>query len=533
MLLVLSVDEVSAQTSTPLPGFPTPSPGATATPVGGVPASGVTFDFRVGSAGFTSLFGSQVVALGFQTNNEIMDLKGGYDMVNVSQIVLHYSSNADFEVGLELCESDCLGEDPIVYFLYDLELEGCPSGCEYVYSIPSETIGKIKFGFQALALGEPYDDVFVVSSIDVVFESGAVDYDLDGDCPILSPEQIDLLDPFYFASCSRCFVEPTPYRDNEIPTAALPVTRTVNPTLQGTYSIPVISSGTPMTTTPIVVVPAFATATPAPTNTPMFTATPQYDVITYNFRGSNAAGWVGAPWGGDDGTLGADGWMSVYAAVNREYIQINRSASILGVTALTVVYSVPSSLVGGLHFDIFSTNGASILAVPKSDNVTAVGDDLTYTWLFTPAYDFSTGIGINGYSGIVGASDPWYLHEVQIQTSDIVTATPAPTSTPHPTGVAWVPTFEAPDTDCSIASFRDDTPIADFPTNFTVVDYGCYTIVPEVSITLADPDIEINGLSLCITWFQLPLITFLGIAATLDWLLIALAVYLVAMLMRI
>lgn len=543
MLLLLSVDEAKAQTSTPLPGFPTASPGATPTPGGGLSTNSVTFDFRVGEAGFSSLFGSQVVALGFQTNNEIMDLKGGYGMIDVSQIVLNYNSNAAFEVGLELCESDCLGDDPIVYFLYDLELAACPAGCEYVYSIPNETIGKIKFSMQSVAVGEPYEDVFVVSSIDVVFERGVFDYDLEADCPILSPEQIDQLDMLYRSRCSRCFAEATPQRSNSIPTVAIN-TPTVNPSMTTTFDFPVMVSGTPMTRTPIFAVPGGGLYTP--TFTPFPTSTPGGSSCLNNGGAGGEGDWLAVAFHTTlpyTGSYVGGQWEGVFApGTDAKLLRVRRAWDGSEITTIRVYVSYDSTLssssnalICGIYINasLGSLDTGTALS-PTFSNIHPAADEGYFCDYFNAGgLDGVTSIDIATSAFSNGSDGHTIIESIEICGLLPGTMTPIPTSTPHPTGVAWIPTPDLESGDCSVISLRDDTPIAEFPTNFTVVDYGCYTIVPEVEITLADPDIIIDGLSICVTWFQLPLITFLGIAATLDWLLIALSVWLIAMLMRI
>lgn len=558
MLLVLSVDEVKAQTSTPTPGFSTVPPGATPTPAGSSPVNSVTFDFRIGEAGFTSLFGSQVIALGFQTNNEIMDLKGGYAMIDVSSVVLHYNSDAAFEVGFELCETDCLGDDPIVHFQYGLVLPACPSGCEYVYSIDHETIGKIKFAFQAVDVGEPYDGVFVVSAIDVTFERGVFDYETEGDCPILSPEQIDELDPLYRASCSRCFTTPTPERDLNPFGGTLTVAPTLDGTLQSTFQIPVIISGTPMTATPIVVAPGGGSTA---TFTPTATFVPETDLqrwitfddtIAYITNGNGGSrGGAGNPSPGHDSSI----WVASAGGDTYDMRSVSITvyiADIVDFNGYSFEYTVDrtsSEGVVGIH--VYGFTGYTGHTIEIDGNLSggteildSAASGIENSWTrnhsqsITPTNDYDSLV-ITAYIGNrIDLGDPSDLIDLRIDNVKIfggaaLTPTPVLTSTPHSTGVPWLGTPDLSDNDCSVITLRDDTPVAEFPTNFTVVDYGCYTIVPEVDITIAEPDINIHGLSLCITWFQMPVISILGIVATLDWLLIALSVWLIAIIMKV
>lgn len=543
LLLLLTVSSVSAQTSTPTGGFSTAVPGSTPTPGGGNPLSQVTFNFLDGRAGFQSLFGEWVVFLGWHSENEIMDLRGGYSMQDVSQLVLHYSSDADFEAELQLCTLDCLGDDTIEYFLLGIELEACPTGCEYVYSPGSVDIGKIKMGFQSMTLGEPYDGVFTVTAIDVVFAAAVGEYDLNGDCPVLSELAVSLLEPAYFASCRRCFLEATPVRDSVIPIAQIP-TATLNGTLQSTFEIPIMISGTPVTRTPAAPGGGLFTATPTVTltNTPGgATATPHFEQVIFDFTDGGQHSWIPmnypATWGDQIVTFQAGGIQSVFTASPsaREYIQIDRlaaSGSITGVTAIGFQYSTLGDNGGGIIWEVYDTNGASLTSLIAGSTVGGTGTSLNQTYILGSPVTLS-GWGVNAYTGVLGGTNHWYLEKILLTTTNVVTATPALTSTPNPTGAPWVVTPVMEENDCSVAVFRDATPIAEFPTYFTVVDYGCYTIVPEVEITFSQPDVIVDGLSVCVTWFQMPLISMFGVVATLDWLLLLLAAYMVKLITSI
>lgn len=535
---LLLINPINGYAQTNTPGVSTIPPGDTPSP--GVPpgVNRVTWSFLRAQGTFAATVGSWVLDQGFNSTSGDLTLIGGYFLEDIVQVEISYSSDdsGSLDFGLQM------GSDPPVFESGAL-FSACSGICVATFS-PAALDADI-----FLLDVEADDDTFTVMSITVEFagDSEAYDVGVDG-CPILDNEQINKLDPLYYSQCSACFTEPTPVRENSIPTVT--IGSTASP-----YGIPVIVSGTPVTATPglsglpIGSMPTW-TLTPVNTatvtDTPVATATPILQVVVFDFTDGGQHGWipmnVPLTWGDQVNSFTLSGVQSIFdSGVGREYIQIDYPASnpSMVATALSIFYTVPPSPYASIHFDIFNTNGATI------QNTITQSTELSVGGSFVKTYNLSSvtlsGWGLNAFSNLLGGNQAdWYITRIEVQTTNVVTATPIASATvtstaaPTSTGAPWVGMPTVDPVSCSVAVFRDDNPVAAFDTEFEIVDYQCYTIVPEIEIDLpgTDNDVDIDGTQYCVTWFEMPVIELLGIQLSLDWLLVIVVAFLLSLVLK-
>lgn len=523
LLLCVGFSPTKAQTNTPQPSPIYPS--ATA-PVPANPGASTThYDFSHTQAFFGFYTeGTYVVGEGFETVDGRLIILGQFTMESVVGVRLFYTSEAattfDFSI-----------EDTITtpVFSGGGVLDSCPASiCAELVDVSQISGDTMRIDFTTA------DGVFTLRAMDVIYGTDNGGYIVEDGCPVLSPEQIEKLEPRYFAECSRCFLQPTPVRDNPIFTPPFTPQLTVNP---ATFQIPVIISGTPKTPTPFgtaAPVPTFAPGTP--TLTPTASSTPVLEVITFDFTGSNERGWVSPTlWGGMDNDVTELGWESVWTTISnqREYFQLNYTgAPISGVTALAVTFTSPFD-----HYDVefYDTDGTNVGVAYASRGGTPTGAMQTEIFTSLPGGTVTLdGWAFNAFSNqyISDPSGSWYIHKIEVLTNNLVTVTPTYTPSVTPTGVPWVQLMTATPSDCSIAQWRDDRPIASFPDKLSVVTYQCYTLIPEIVRTTPEGEFGIDGFEVCVLFFEFPVVQILGFTIYFDWILIGVMGWLIIQLLR-
>lgn len=528
LLMILDGSVVSGQTATPQP-FITLTPAATGTPGGAGLNDVVHFGFKGGQGTFAVTLGSWASGIGFQSASGILTVFGGYQLDEITKVTLHYSSTTagDMDFGIQS------GSPPP-----DYEASGgfsvCATECTIFFSLSPAVSGDLFLLAVDVGAGD-----FVLTAMDVEFEGESEAYDVDDEgCPILDAGQLSSIDPLYYSQCAHCFVTPTPVRDSLIPTVALPAP-TLDLTVSSTFEIPVIVSGTPQTRTPAPAGGGLFTATPTSTVTVTpggATATPHFEQVIFDFTDGGQHTWIPmnypATWGDQVVTFSVGGIQSVFTASPsaREYIQIDRLAaagSITGVTAIGFQYTTLGDNGGGIIWEVYDTNGASLTSLIAGSTVGGTGTSLNQTYILGSPVTLS-GWGVNAYTGVLGGTNHWYLEKILLTTTNVVTATPALTSTPNPTGAPWIVTPVTEDVDCSVAVFGDFEPVAQFEDTLRIVSVECYTIIPEVHIDIPGNDpLDIDGVQWCITWYEFPIISVLGITVTLDWLLVVVVAWMI------
>lgn len=535
LFVALQVGEANAQsTSTPTgePSFSTGTPAPTRTPGGLVGGGSAYFDFKAAQAGFAAVTGSWVSGQGFTSSAGDIAVLGGYYMTGITRVTYYYSSTTGGTGDFELQDGE--GGDPL--YGSSFGFSSCPGMCSFFFS-PSS----VDSSLFVLAVDVGAGD-FKLQALKVDHDGISEDYSTDENgCPVLSPDQKAKLDPLYFAQCTRCFVDATPVRDNQIPTQVVAVP-TTDLTATSPYSIPVIVSGTPMTATPIVggAAPTF----PPPTATGG-TALPPDVSCMQNGDGGGVGDWLPISFHTTIPTAGTynsgvDRWEGAYSAdATGKLLRIRQSWDGSMITSIRVHISYSSTLstsVNALICGIWAD-------APLGD--LSLGDELDVTYSNVhPATDSGYMCQYDNPSGLMGVtaldiassafsngSDGYsYIDSVEIcgDVDILPTATPSPTAT----GAPWMPTPDLGESDCSVAVFRDDTPAVTIPEHIAVHSYGCYTLIPDITIEIPGRgDVGLDGVELCVTWFVMPVITVLGITISIDWLLFPLVAWLIARLL--
>jgi len=528
-MLLVSASSASAQTATPTGGVSTGVPPTSSPPpVAGVGTT-VSFSFLSAQAGFAPVTGTWVSGSGFESVSGDLAVIGGYFMAGVTRVTIHYSATdsgtLDFALG------DGLGG--FNYTASGLYSE-CEDTCDMFFSPDAVDSHILEVGLAG------QDGVFTLSGITVTFGGESESYSVGDDgCPILSAEQVAKLDPAYALSCSRCFTTPTPVRDSAIFVSPVPF-ETVDLTSQAaTYFVPVDVSGTPSTMTPV------------PSATPFITPTPGAAVTYhYNFDDDDLdqgqvhfepaefnpliAQFLGALY--SPGRSGF-GWED-----HREEFSGGLYNS--GVV-IKVIFDVPVTVSDVRWWGSHTKNGDNVLGTAiwytAVDGVTQLHSHFTSgnqpqdgfyeVGYSVPVSNVRVVYAFTGHGATAPGGNSVIMDDFEITASGAdVFLTPTPT--PTGTGVPWL-TLAASSTpsECSVAVFRDDNVIAEFPDVLTTIDYQCYTLIPEININIPDHPLAVDGVSLCVTWFEMPIISLLGITFTLDIVLVAIAMWLAKMLL--
>lgn len=314
------------------------------------------------------------------------------------------------------------------------------------------------------------------------------------------PQAVDLnrITSEYAVQCSRCWTTPTPVRVNNIPTQVLAV-----PTGGGSFQIPVIISGTPYTPTPAPLPGggSLATSTPAPTNTP--NPSGNWSII-YDFAASDHGFTTTI-----DSYYSGGGWRA--GATNPGVILIYKNLPATRHITSIRVYASTVAAAGGVGLR------------PPLPNLNSPNGSIDYS--FTGLNHTGNQIGIAFDSLFISGSNPAYsgaITRVEVYGDSLATNTPSPTPTASPTYSPWIHT-PAPGAvlDCSVPQYRNTTPVAGVPSAVSIHHEACYTIVPDLSITIpGQGEVGLVQTDLCVTWVNFPSIDFLGITFSLDWLLI-------------
>lgn len=523
----MSVDAVNAQTSTPTPvPFSTVAPGATPPASGGAVNEVVRFSFLGGQGTFAVTIGTWQGGLGFKNTPSVgLSVLGGYFLEDISRVTLFYRSTVAFTTDFAICEGSC---PP-----YEFEGSGGGSSCATECSINFAPAGVSGDTFLVVVDAGAGD--FYLRAMEVEFAGESESYDVGEDgCPILSPEQLAALDPLYFAQCSECFVTPTPVRDMPIASVAL-ASPTLNLTVSSTFQIPIIVSGTAVTATPATPgLPGGGLFTSTPSPYP--TSTPGGDGCIAYEGGTLQSGWSAVPFGfgfTEVGSWNGTAWDSAYApGADGDLLRIHRSWDGSLITQISITID------GNCTTDTSTFHTTAGYIFSGDTIVDSVGSsscpyNITNE---TAVFDLNqTGVtSIDLVSSVFTENDTGWarIKRVEICGDVSTTSTPAPTASPAGTLAPWMNTPVFEDVDCSVAVFGEFEPVADFDPEFGIVAYNCYTIVPEIDIDIPNNDgLHVDGVQWCITWFEFPVITLLGIAVSLDWLLVVVVAFLVRLLM--
>lgn len=523
-ILLLRTNLALAQTATPPPVFVTAPPVATGTP-DGLQVQLIRLDFRDDEQFFAEANGLWVAGVGWQAVGGSVTIAGnGNEYGPIDRVVFGYTSASD---GLFYLEAYYQASTP--YPVQSREIVDCVSPC----LSPAFVMDGIISDQFSMIMECPGG--CAIAWMDIYASTGGQnpDYEVDEDgCPILTEEEEELLDPAYYAACTRCFVDPTPVRDSMIPSAVLS-TLTLNPTLQTTFSIPIIVSGTAVTATPggIYVAPApWSTSTPAPTGTSNATLTPtppaSGTITTYDFVPLN-------------GAVTVDGDAGVYAV---NYLRVDNGFTIdLGdwryIHLVEVVWFKTSPNDGNNQTARLSADSYSIVSTPDY-TMNVGGGDSERSQLMAWQNGSIPRIGQVIRVEFFGGTAPSYtrIKEVKVTWSAAHpphTATPSNTPTPGATPAPWVGTPDLSQAACEVAVWADLDPVAAFDPELNVISNQCYTIVPEISIDLpGEGGLDVDGVQWCITWFEFPIITLLGITVSLDWLLVVVVAWLASLLLK-
>lgn len=547
LLLLLTVSGVEAQTNTP--GVSTGVPGATATLPPGLTEQLIRLDFRQSDQGFTEALGSWSLGNGWLPNgSDVLTISGNGNEYVVSRVTVGYTSTAvgDFNLTGYYGATTPFPTEQI-------ELPACPAGCvSQSFDFGGSVIDIFDITIGSFVDGELW-------FLDIYAWTGGAnpDYELDGDCPILTAEEIELLDPLYYAQCARCFITPTPVRDSAIATdVPLTVQPTLDGTLEGTFVIPIIlPDGTQQTPTPRLT----ALPTDGPTLTPSATATPITTGIKVTFGSDTWPYTFQVPVGLQPliPAASVDASTGSVAAPSGKGVQYLYFSSGSGCQASGVAFRIriefPQGTVSAIRWrqknsfypntlistTLFNAAGTQVHSAAIAVASTQGAWSGTLTRSVSPVA--AVALELQASQALCGQT----LRTLHLDDIEVVFNTPPATYTPVPTnppgstaappdvGQPWINTPAPFGGTCETAVWRDNDPVVDFDPEFNVVDYGCYTIVPEISITIVEPDATIDGLSLCVTWFQLPIISAFGIVATLDWVLLGVGAWFLMLIMKL
>lgn len=522
-MLLVPLSEVSAQTDTPTPPFVTGVPPTATPPQGGNgQMSEIGFNFQQGEAGFNSLFGAWQPGIGIVTELGGLHIFGGFGMTEVGEVELYYTSDDSGDMRLRLCPSaDTACPSPV----YDqtAPIPACPDGCSYTFLPPSPDIVLIIVSFETDS--EP-DGFLALRGMIVRFFGQAEEFPVTDGCPLMDPTEMALLDPSYRASCSRCFSTVVPPFAQNVSTAAPMTARpSLNPTVQGTYSIPIVvtAGGTASFITATSWANPTITRTPSPTPTSMFPPT-----WTPNPSQSQQTFYVCAP-----STCLPDAALNPFddqGQYDSQTRRIGPGGVRINLTSWRWVYSVT------VRYKYVNPSWISMRVEAQSQvGVTANINTNNPNQLRDTGAGFTAPVFSN-YVDLMPVNDNGgnTIRTQLIIVNYAAASTPLPVASPTPTlapSVEWVqePTFEP--VDCEVPRFRNATPVAEFPESFAIVSYECYTIIPEINISAFD--FVMDGLNFCITWFEMPVIELLGITVSLDWLLVVVIAYLVDMILKL
>lgn len=534
MLLGVPSNVTAQDTPTPSPtGFViTATPGVgTATPRGD--GTTIIWNFRQSANFWTVDTGEWVAGQGIQDELGAFSAHGnGNEYAPVDRIVITYTSattqTLDFNVSY----------DAALIVGGSIPLVNCYECSNIIIPMNGEA-------FDDIALDIDFPGAFWLHAITIILTvnyGDDPDYEIDDNgCPILSPVSINKLDPVYYSQCSRCFTTPTPQRGQQLPTsgALLPTMDvTVSP-----FQIPVIVSGTPQTPTPFGV-GGGATSTPAPTNTPGGTWVHEFNFLVSDgdwypvtSAGVTFGAWVsGSGWVYEDKTNVLTGITTAHrqVAIQGDF------PSPIDLRSVTLTYDWQGGTYDNASLTAYGfTIGGGTVA---SNSRTGIGNGpvtaATVTWTGT-ADDASTiGFMLRSSRDITSPysySGNAVLRKVRIEAVgfnpyDLPTSTPAPTATNLP----WFEEYEVEVADCSVPSFRNDTPAVVIPDTVTYIAYECYVIVPELAVSIpgqSDP-FGIEGMQVCVNWFTFPHIEILGIVVPIDALVFIVVMAVVLWLLR-
>jgi len=331
-------------------------------------------------------------------------------------------------------------------------------------------------------------------------------------CPEEDFDQ-DNLDPSWVGVCSRCL------EDRATPVA----------TIQQFILVTKPPIGTPGSVAAVPTLPPmYHTPTPGgvvlPTGTPAPTATGEADdwhSVFYDFTLDhyNMQVYPHACTGNDQGAWNPGfGWQPVYGGCGG------------GVWAYQIKWTMdellpPLARNFTLHGVFGSTDYFTLSGDPQTapyitpdfdstiQRVRRWNDERDYRgWAIT---DVGTGVVLEGLSF------EYFGQEGEFDEDD------EPTPTPAPTVPAMLFLCDDPQyTDISV-------PIVDIDFDDSDLGENCYTIVPELNVTVTDPDIVYVGLQLCVQWKAVPALSLLGLTFTVDLILIIPAAYVVKRLLNI
>lgn len=512
---------VNAQTNTP--SINTPTPGASTPTPYGWDENVIALNFAFSEQFFDLIDGVHTSGQGFQSVGGELHINGNDNEYGpVTKVQLRYTASASGSIQI-VFNYDGVSQDAIL-----VNFSTCLNCSNIIITLDNIIIDNFDIEVTTTSLFTLHE----MSIYAFTGESAPPTPVVVGGCPILTTEQIVLLDPVYRSNCARCFITPTPVRENSISTKVIAVS-TQDLTLQGTFQVPVIVSGTPMTPTPGGIAIG-NTATPAPTNTPLFTATPSYVVYTYNFEsGVFPAGWEYDTYlsGGvafNYGLIGAGGVRSVYVGnvdgvgfVNRQRVSVRgEDLNLTNVVQINVKFNNSAYDLNSVNVWL-STGGVYALQVSANPSVLASNNEWVFGSISPPRNFEDVDLYIDANTAQVSGFH--YLKEIQFVTN-LVAPTPTPTSTPTPTatGAAWFPTLDPSESECSVPQYRDDTPIVDVPIMLNPAGYSCYTLVPDMTVAIPGRGtLGIDGLQLCVDWVEFPHLQILSITIALDWVLVA------------
>lgn len=515
-LLPLLLVSVPAAVATSTPVIITPSPGATATPFS-LYETNIVLDFKDDRQFFIESVGDWIGGEGFVTVSQELLFEGnGNEYGPITQVSLNYSVISAGGAAFVTLAAQYNG---LTIHSAGATLNQCTACGNFVVPLDGATIDNFVIHVEAGS------GVFVqIHSMTIRTGTGSLPtptYATVDGCPVLSSYEVSLLDPRYVASCSRCFAQPT-RRVAPIPTGVMSTPSS------GTseFTIPVMVSGTPMTKTPYgIPLPAATLAPGTPSATPSATATPDNEVVVYNFLGSNTNSFVPSYDGGDFyGEITGSGWKSVHidvnsggSTINREYIQIALSGvNVTNITALS--FHIAKDYETTIGFNIYLNHGGGLV---RYLGRTYLGGSVTLDDLFliSPSAYYDQ-LFIDVYSG-VGDTNPFYLQQISVETSNPAPPTSTPTITP--TYESYFEGYKTPtEAVCGAPVWRDNDPIAQFPIGIDIQGYDCYSIIPEMYFNIPgqDEDFNLVGLDLCVTWFTWPTIGALGFNIGIDWILV-------------
>lgn len=526
-MLLLSLGRVDAQTATPTPPpFITGVP-PTATPqqgAGNGQMSTIGFNFQSGPAGFDDVFGEWSAGLGFQSELGLLAIYGGFRMTDVAVVSLLYSNLDAGSLELRLCEpGNALCGTEVFSDVSSVPV--CPdSTCLKIWFVPSIASDRIQISWESDTAPDGY---FLARVLTVDFRAAVDTFPVDDNgCPVMGVDDVNLLDAAYRSQCSRCFSTPQPGFSKMLSPEPLTAVATLNPTAQGTYSIPIVITvgGTvefitatsrfepTLTRTP--------TATPTSIYAPTWTPNPSFSSQNYFVCAVTTCAPDPALDPFDDGGQ----YDSQTRRINPGGVRV-QLGNYRWVGGINVTFKAPAPTWNTFQIHAAGTYSPVVTVNKNSpNNLRTQGISFTAP-IFTDYVDLLP-VDSNG-----GA--PLRTQYIAVLYSAASTPLPVSTATSTPQAtIDWIkqPTYSP--VDCSVPQFRDDTPVAALPVHFDVVNYQCYTIVPEIEIVALEPDFIIDGTSICVTFFAFPVVDILGITVSLDWVLIIVAAYLVRMLLK-